>query len=566
MIFNRNWPTTLFVIFAATFASTVIYGHQNEMINSDPSGMLNETELIDDMQGNSRCQPMTIPFCENVGYNTTMLPNLLNHQTQADVIREINIYHPLLGSECSPDLRLFLCTVHAPFCSDNAEESNSIKLGPCRSLCESVRRGCSSHFRPFNIGWPQAFRCEQFPERTRKGISCVGRYDETKLTSSTFSDGQDATSNSIIRDLGFVCPKNFEVPTYTLHLNGKNYSNCARPCEDVILDIESANIVRISTAIIALVCFISTLITCLAYLADTKRFKYPSKPVIIMAMCQSVVATCYLIGFLTDNKIACNDPLEPPKSLPNLNMIRATTMGNKKGSCTLQFMALYFFQVSTMLWWLVMTISWFMIARLRWAPEAVSGMARYFHFGSWTIPALLTIYLSVLGNIEGDSITGTCYVNFSDLDSIQAFVMYPTLICVGSGCMFLFLGLKSLWDSRETLRREYGKQTDEHYKLIFRLGIFSAFFILFSSVLIICHYYEQSNLNNWMLAWLSRICKSRDYSMPCPMRNVSHQKPNHLIFITKYTATMGIGVISALFTLSERTLTAFSDIAELCKF
>lgn len=565
MDFCLRWPLGITILILIANDIHQINGQQHEPLELDSFGILNETELTDEMHGNSKCQHMKIPLCEGAGYNRTMLPNTLNHQTQADVNAEINIYHPLLNSGCSPYLQLFLCTFYAPMCFDDADGPNPVHLMPCRSLCESVRRGCTPQFRQFNSAWPPAFRCEQFLERTNNSVKCVGREDEAIFSSNGFSDGfESVVSQSITRDLGFVCPKNFEVASYTLHLNGKNYSNCAKPCEDVLLDKNSTQIVRFSTLIISCISIISTLYTCLVFLANTKRFKYPFKPIIIIAACQLAVATCYLIGFFTDNKIACNDPIDPPKSLPNLNMVRTTAMGNKKGSCTLQFMALYFFQMSTFLWWLMMTISWYMIASLKWAPEAVSGMARYFHFVSWTIPALLTIYLSVLGNIEGDSITGTCYVSFTEYQPIYLFVIWPIAACLVAGTIFLGFGFKSLRASRESLRREYGKQTDEHYKLVAGIGMFSLSFILTSMILLYCHFYERTHLDSWMLTWLSRICKSRDYSMPCPLRNTRYSKPQYLMFIMKYAVTMAVGVISGLFMIPGKVLTSFGDIAELC--
>lgn len=557
---------------------------------------LNDTGLesiYEDMHEHSRCQPMNIPFCENVKYNKTMLPNKFGHQTQQDVISEINIYHPLLRVGCSPDLKLFLCTVYVPICFDEANDSKPLHLLPCRSLCESARQGCSMHMRQFNSEWPSALQCSQFPDkRLDRRVNCVGRsepsgtetsestnYDVTNPSSSNNNNNIAPNYNiyneagdrmhpmGITRDLGFVCPRNFEVPSYKLHLNGKVYNNCGLPCDDVLLDRNGTQIVRIVTSVVATICFMSTIFTCSTFVFDTKRFKYPSRPIIIIAFCQLMVATCYLIGAMTANKIACNDPAEPPKSLPNMRMVRTVTMGNKKGSCTLLFMALYFFQISTMFWWLMMTISWYMIAKLKWAPEAVSSVARYFHLVSWTIPALLTIYLSVLGNIEGDSLTGTCYVSLSNQESIKAFVIYPALACLTAGIVLLVLGHRSLMESRDALRREYGKQTNEHQRLIMRINMFSFLFILSSALLIYCHYYEQSNLNVWMLSWYSNICRSREYSIPCPTRNFSNLGPSYAMFLLRYVATMAIGLISALFMLSEKTLNnTYRGVMELCSF
>lgn len=517
----------------------------------------NDTILSPDAfsyEESSKCETMQISFCEKVDYNRTMLPNALGHTTQAEVEGDINVYHPLVKLGCSPDLRLFLCTVYAPICFDHGHELE-LKLQPCQSLCESARRGCAAHLKKLGLEWPEPLTCEKFPDGRQKNVLCVGN-------DSRSMDTMDRDQPH--RDLGFVCPKNFEVSSYNLHLNGTKYNNCAMPCEDVYLDKSSARTVRLAVGMLAVLCIISSIFTCITFLIDTKRFEYPARPIIIIAFCQLIVATCYLIGFLTQNRIACNDPVEPPKNLPNMRMIRSTTMGNKKGSCTLLFMTLYFFQLSTVMWWLMMTISWYMIAKLKWAPEAVNSVARYFHFSSWTIPALLTIYLSVLGDIEGDPLSGSCFISVSKDESVKTFLILPITVCLTLGCIFLASGFKSIWDSRQILRHKYGDQTDEHFKLVIRIGLYSFLFILFAFIFTYSHYYELSNQTVWKMAWLSNVCKIRDYSIPCPTRNHSSLGPHYLVFVIKYAAAMAMGVISALFMVSGKTYRAYREVAGEC--
>uniref|UniRef100_A0A6G1SAR0 Frizzled-1 n=1 Tax=Aceria tosichella TaxID=561515 RepID=A0A6G1SAR0_9ACAR len=536
--------------------------HQAHHLTDDPTNiMINESmvDFPDDEQ--NRCELMRISFCERVNYNRTMLPNHLGHSTQAEVESVINVYEPLVKLGCSPELRLFLCSVYAPICFDHGHESH-LKLQPCQSLCNSTRRACAAPLKKLGLDWPEPLNCTRFPDGRHKDVLCVGN-DSHAIDVPTSSDIHDTDLPT--RDLGFSCPKNFEVNSYTLHLNGRVYNNCAMPCEDVFLDKNATKTVRLIVGILAIICIISSVFTCATFLIDTKRFEYPARPMIIIAFCQLMVATCYLIGFLTHNRIACNDPVEPPKNLPNLKMIRSITTGNKKGSCTLLFMTLYFFQLSTVLWWLMMTISWYMIAKLKWAPEAVNCVARYFHFTTWTISALLTIYLSVLGDIEGDPLSGTCFTSVSNEESMQSFIIVPVTICLILGCILLAAGFKSIWDSREILRVKFGNQTDEHFKLVIRIGLYSLLFILFTAIYVYSHHYEMSNQSIWKMAWLNRACKSREYSIPCPTKN--YTGPHYLMYIIKYTATMAIGMISASFMMSEKTAKAYRDVTAMhhCK-
>lgn len=524
------------------------------------SSIFNDTSILSPDsfsldESHTKCQQMQIRFCEKVDYNKTALPNSLGHQTQADVESEINVFYPLMTKNCSPNLRLFLCSVYAPICFEHDNDSE-VKLLPCQSLCESARNGCASVMREWGREWPPHLQCDKFPNGREKGVLCVGNDSHSGI-----DNYESEITSSTRMDPGFVCPKNFEVNSYTLHFNGRTYNNCAMPCENVYLDKNATGFVRLTTVITAIICLISSLFACVTFLIDTKRFQYPARPIIIIAFCQFMVATCYLVGFLTSNKIACNDPADPPKSLPNLKMIRTTTMGNRKGSCTLLFMALYFFQMSAVLWWLMMTVSWYMIAKLKWGPESVSSIARYFHFTSWTVSALLTLYLSVLGDIEGDSLSGTCFVSTSNQESIKLFIIAPIAFCLALGMILLSLGFKSIWDSRETLKSEYRNQIDEHYKLVIRIGLYSSLFIMFALMLLFSYYYEQINQTVWKFSWLSNICKNRDYSIPCPRRNYSNQGPHYSVFMIKYFASMAIGLVSVGFMLSEKTVKAYRIVA-----
>jgi len=46
--------------------------------------------------GGKRCEPITIPMCKDIEYNMTIIPNLLNHQTQDEAGLEVHQFFPLV--------------------------------------------------------------------------------------------------------------------------------------------------------------------------------------------------------------------------------------------------------------------------------------------------------------------------------------------------------------------------------------------------------------------------------------------------------------------------------------
>lgn len=104
-------------------------------------------------------------MCRDLPYNETILPNLLRHTKIEEAEAELNQFKTLVSVKCSPDIKLFLCTMYAPVCTIMATP-----LPPCRHLCQSAKEGCESLMVKFGYSWPEIFNCDKFPEN---GM-CVG--------------------------------------------------------------------------------------------------------------------------------------------------------------------------------------------------------------------------------------------------------------------------------------------------------------------------------------------------------------------------------------------------------
>lgn len=126
-----------------------------------------------DSVGQRRCfRPalIEIPECQGAFYNFTGLPNLVGQESQVDARHQLQTFKPLITYKCSSHLRFFLCSVYAPMCDVNTHHL----VGPCRPLCERVRKRCSPVLRIFDFSWPSNLNCSRFPERnTVGGTMCM---------------------------------------------------------------------------------------------------------------------------------------------------------------------------------------------------------------------------------------------------------------------------------------------------------------------------------------------------------------------------------------------------------
>ena len=118
----------------------------------------------------SRCEPITIPLCQDIQYNKTMFPNLLKHRSQEEAELEVHQFFPLVKAKCSQYLKFFLCSVYVPICSDKVSSA----IPPCRNLCEAARIDCLPFMHQFGFQWPRELECTNYPEMGT-GSACVGK-------------------------------------------------------------------------------------------------------------------------------------------------------------------------------------------------------------------------------------------------------------------------------------------------------------------------------------------------------------------------------------------------------
>ncbi|XP_068082353.1 secreted frizzled-related protein 5 [Anabrus simplex] len=117
--------------------------------------------------------PRNMSLCHGIGYNQMRLPNLLDHDTMAEVSQQAASWLPLFNVRCHPDTQLFLCSLFSPVCLDRP-------IYPCRSLCEKVKQGCEGRMKTYGYPWPDMFKCEKFPLENDMCITPQSNVDSTK--------------------------------------------------------------------------------------------------------------------------------------------------------------------------------------------------------------------------------------------------------------------------------------------------------------------------------------------------------------------------------------------------
>lgn len=351
-----------------------------------------------------KCQPITVPFCTQIPYNRTIMPNLLGHNTQEEAGLEVHQYFPLVKIRCSNELQLFLCSVFVPVCTILEHP-----LPPCRSLCMSAKYGCEHIMEKFGFQWPEFLSCDLYPDGTVSEELCVGQ-NKLVVPPSTQSTGLVNRNPHINpydqfplhgKNYGFVCPVQFKVPTvleYSFKVGDKVEKDCGAPCHMMFFKEGKRQFAKVWIGIWALLCSISCLFTVCTFFIDTDRFRYPERPIIFLSVCYFMVACAYLVGFFSGDSIACREPFYSKHGNVTVSTI---TQGTKHEPCTIIFMLLYFFSMASSIWWVVLTLTWFLAAGLKWGHEAIEANSQYFHLAAWAVPAVKTIAILSLGKVDG---------------------------------------------------------------------------------------------------------------------------------------------------------------------
>ncbi|XP_028592168.2 frizzled-6 [Podarcis muralis] len=482
------------------------------------------------------CEPITIPRCSGMAYNMTFFPNVMGHYDQQTAAARMGDFLPLLNVQCSPDIHAFLCKAFVPACLDQSRV-----IHPCRSLCERVYSDCKQVINTFGINWNEELECSRLED-------C----DETAAVTpslTTKSHDTKKTPGQPRRDYGFWCPRHLQTSS------GQGYKflgidQCAPPCPNMYFSNHELDVAKSFIGIVSIFCLCATLFTFLTFLIDVKRFRYPERPIIYYSVCYSIVSLVYFLGFVLGNRTACNKVDE------KLQLGETVVLGSQNKACTIVFMALYFFTMAGTVWWVILTVTWFLAAGRKWSCEAIEQKAMWFHAIAWGMPGFLTIMLLAMNKVEGDNISGVCFVGLYDLDASRYFVLLPLCLCVFVGLSLLLAGIISLNHVRQVIQND-GRNQEKLKKFMIRIGVFSGLYLVPLVMLLGCYIYEQVYRKIWETTWVYDHCVK--FHIPCPYQVKILARPEIILFLMKYLMTLIVGISPVFWVGSKKTCSEWAS-------
>lgn len=176
------------------------------------------------------CEPIRVELCTGLGYNVTGMPNLGGNELQQDADYTLKTFSPLIQYGCSSQLKLFLCSVYVPMCTEKVINP----IGPCRGLCENVRSRCYPVLQGFGFPWPDALNCSRFPEENNHEHMCMEGPKDI---------GIDITAPVVSSIQNLECPPH--------QMKSKSTGNCVPICgSSYLFDSSEKKITEVSRRII----------------------------------------------------------------------------------------------------------------------------------------------------------------------------------------------------------------------------------------------------------------------------------------------------------------------------
>ncbi|XP_076015139.1 protein smoothened [Genypterus blacodes] len=423
----------------------------------------NGTLFEDNCKKTTTCEALKYNTClgSPLPYTHTSLVLAEDSSTQEEAFEKLTMWSGLRNApRCWSVIQPLLCAVYMPKC-----ENGRVEL-PSQSLCVSTRRPCSIVDQ--ERGWPGFLKCDKFP------MGCPNEMQKLKFNTSGHCEAP-------------LVKTDIQSSWY------KDVEGCGIQCDNPLFTEEEHDDMHAYIAYFGTITLLCTFFTLATFLADWKNSnRYPAVILFYINACFFVGSIGWLAQFLDGarEEIVCKSDntmrLGEPSSSETL-------------SCVIIFIIVYYSLMSGVIWFVMLTYAWHTSFKaLGTTQQPLMGRTSYFHMVTWSIPFVLTVAILAIAEVDGDSVSGICFVGYKNYRYRAGFVLAPIGVVLVLGGYFLIRGVMTLFSIKSNhpgLLSE--KAASKINETMLRLGIFG--FLAFGFVFITfgCHFYDFFNQAEW---------------------------------------------------------------------
>ncbi|XP_018421483.1 PREDICTED: smoothened homolog [Nanorana parkeri] len=480
-----------------------------------------------------RCKKTTT--CESLKYNICLgsaLPYAFTSTALAeDSLSQEEVHDKLLlwsglrnAPRCWEAIQPLLCAVYMPKC-----EGGKVEL-PSQGLCQATRGPCAIVER--ERGWPDFLKCttDRFPE------GCPNEVQNMKFNSSGQCEAPLVRTDN---------PKSWY----------EDVEGCGIQCENPLFTQKEHREMHVYIAIFSSVTIFCTFFTLATFLSDWKNSnRYPAVILFYVNACFFMGSIGWLAQFMDGarNEIVCRG---------DGTMRLGEPTSNETLSCVIIFVIVYYSMMSGVIWFVMLTYAWHTSFKaLGTTHQPLSGKTSYFHLVTWSIPFVLTVAILAVAQVDGDSVSGICFVGYKNYRFRAGFVLAPIGVVLIVGGYFLIRGVMTLLSIKSNhpgLLSE--KAASKINETMLRLGIFG--FLAFGFVLITfsCHFYDFFNQAEWERSFREYVlCEANvtiaaQTNKPIPECEIKN-RPSLLVEKINLFAMFGTGIAMSTWVWTKATI------------
>jgi smoothened protein len=279
--------------------------------------------------------------------------------------------------------------------------------------------------------------------------------------------------------------------------------SCGLRCKDSLYTENEHYQIHKLIAYCVLFCGFFNLFTIVTFIIDWSiANKYPALTIFYMNICFFISYSGWSIQFFnsdTREDIVCKKDGTLRKSEP---------CATENLSCVIVFVLVYYFLIAGMVWFVLFSYTWHMscVQALGKIQDRVDKKRAYFHLIAWSLPLILTITTMALGEIDGDFVTGICFVGSVTFAARAGLLLAPLAAAMAVAGYIIVRGLilliKVKIDSREIISEHSSRKIRSN---IVRMGVFMLFMIIFCIITFIYHGYVFVNSESWSSSLQSYI-------------------------------------------------------------
>ncbi|XP_063701101.1 protein smoothened isoform X2 [Culicoides brevitarsis] len=416
----------------------------------------------------ARCERLQHKTCfgSPLPYNFTSI-SLTESFSQDDTLEILYSYQALKHvPKCWAVIQPFLCAVFLPKCEE--VNGDTYVYLPSLEMCRKTQEPCRILYN--TSYFPEFLKCKEdlFPSK------CNNDVREMKF---------NATGQCLSPMVAADNPSSYY----------KDIEGCGIQCQNPLYTDDEHRQIHKLVAWGSCVCLLFNIFTIATFMIDWNNAnKYPALVIFYINLCYMIVCLGWLAQFVSGNRedIVCRRDGTLRQSEPQ---------GGENLSCIFVFICVYYFLIAAMVWFVIFTYAWHMsfkaIGKIQ---ERIDRKSSYFHLIAWSLPLILTIAIMGMSEVDGDSITGVCFVGHINHPMRAMFLLGPVCAVLIVGGFLVLRGLITLIQlkisSKEIISSRANKKIRQS---IVRMGLCSVFILVFKLATLFCHINEFRNSPMW---------------------------------------------------------------------